>query len=81
MPDMQELVHSCRVVLPSGRIEEMFFVRPSDAEKLLRKIERLLLLFAEITALQIDSSGKHGLRLHEAIAFCKANAAEAKGGE
>ena len=45
------------------------------------EVERLLLLFAEITALRVDPSGKHGLRLHEAIAFCKANAAEAKGGE
>jgi hypothetical protein len=40
LPDMQELVHSARAVLPSGRIEEMCFVRPSDAERLLKECRR-----------------------------------------
>ena len=40
MADMQELVHSCLVRLPSGRHETMFFVRPSDAEKLLQQVKQ-----------------------------------------
>lgn len=57
LPDMQELVHSARVVFPGGRIEEMFFVYPSDVERLLREsrqqakeIERLRAVLAAAKA-------------------------------
>jgi len=40
-PDLEELVHSALVKLPSGRHDLMFFVRPSDAEKLLSRIKKL----------------------------------------
>lgn len=40
-PDMQEFGCEYRVMLPSGRWETMYYVRPSDAERLLRAIERL----------------------------------------
>lgn len=47
MPDMHELVHSCRALLPSGRFEEMYFVRPSAAEKLLQEIKCLRAALAD----------------------------------
>ena len=41
MSDMRMLIHEARVLLPSGKHEVMYYVQPSDAEKLLQEIERL----------------------------------------
>ena len=71
MSDMQELVHSCRVLLPSGCHEEMFYVRPSDAEKLVREIERLRVEMGQLATDHLRAqhrAAKENIRLRAIVA-------------
>ena len=49
MFDMQELIHSALVRLPSGQHDTMFFVPPSAAEAMIAEIKRLTAIVDRIT--------------------------------